>query len=207
MAGPAGDSSLPGREIPPHAHTHWWPCQKTEIRVNQGQRQIQFCISAGLKHLPCTGHSSPAWRCPAQQGCHCSWAAGPSWQAQRHPPPQDPTPDFHLSYTIITELEAMQLHWWSQNSKSHCVCEAELPICRGNSRIAAAQQSSWLAAALWQLSQMPPSSRNPPASLKTLFLLNNPAGKRLMSSWDSFIHPTLQVCVNDHHLLETNWEK
>lgn len=89
VVSPTGDSSLPGREIPPHAPTHGG-LAGSKNRANPGQGHIQFCISAGLKHVPCTGHSSPAWQCPAQQGCHCSWAAGPSWQARGCPPPPGP---------------------------------------------------------------------------------------------------------------------
>lgn len=115
---PAGDSALPGTEIPLHAHTHG------DLAEEWAQHKPRAVPEPAL-HLcraqPGTGHCSPAWQCPAQQGWRCPRAAGPSWQVWGHHHHRDPTPDSHLSYTIITELEAMQLWWRSLNSKRHNV--------------------------------------------------------------------------------------
>lgn len=180
------------------------PAERLRAVQIKGSGRSSSASLAGLQHSPCPGHSCPAWHYPAQQGRPCSWG-----QAGRHGailPLHDPTPGSHLSHTITAELEIMQLHWRSQNSKRHDVWSRTTQLqrkCQDNSSTAELVAGSCPVAAVTNATLQQES----PASLKTLSLLNKAAGNHLIFSWDSFIHQGLQVSVNDHHLLETNWKK
>lgn len=82
------------------------------------------CSSASLQGSnTCLAQVTPPLPGSAQLSRDAT-AHGQRGQAGRHGdilPHQDPTPDSHPSSTIITELEAMQLHWQSQNSQRHYV--------------------------------------------------------------------------------------